>query len=243
MTLVQSGESERDNGDRIYPNSTRMGLEWTQAGKGELVRVLVVCIMLIGGIYTRMDAFAQTVCSVPSPNSMGARGKTKNEGLQQAGGMDTLRTLIEQRLSLMTDVARAKWNTGSAIEDPVREQQLLADIAVKSQSIGISSEWAKHFFRFQIEAAKEVQYCLFAQWTAQRRGSFADVPDLRSAIRPKLDRLTGELLKDLAREWPGLRRRLPAQKHSPLCELPTNETAICLALLPLSDGSIDSSGP
>jgi chorismate mutase len=150
--------------------------------------------------------------------------------------------LIDQRLSLMTDVARAKWNSGSAIEDPIREQQLLADVEVKARMVGISAEWAQHFFRFQIEAAKEVQYCLFAHWTAERQGPFPEVQDLRTGIRPKLDRLTDELLQELARQWPELRRRGLPEQNGLLSEQSTNSTATRLALLPLSDGSLQSYG-
>jgi hypothetical protein len=48
-----------------------------------------------------------------------------------------LTNLIEERLTVMTDVARAKWNTGSAIEDPQREQQLLAEVVAQAQKDGI----------------------------------------------------------------------------------------------------------
>jgi chorismate mutase len=148
--------------------------------------------------------------------------------------------LVEQRLSLMPEVARAKWNSGSAIEDPTREQQLLADVALKAPAVGISADWAQHFFRFQIEAAKQVQYCLFAQWTAERQGSFAQVADLRTEIRPKLDLLTTELLQELARQWPELSKRtLLEQKDSP-SQQSGDGTARRLAWLPLTDGSLQS---
>ena len=139
---------------------------------------------------------------------------------------------------MMTDVARSKWNNGSAIEDPVREQQLLADVGAKAQALGISVEWVQHFFRFQIEAAKEVQYCFFAQWTAAGQKPFPAVQDLRSVIRPRLDQLTVQILQELATEWPELLKRGSAEQNALLSAQSTNEIAKRLALLPLSDGSL-----
>jgi chorismate mutase len=158
----------------------------------------------------------------------------------QSSGANILRDLVEQRLSLMTEVAKAKWNSGSAIEDPTREQQLLADVAAKAQAAGISADWAQHFFRFQIEAAKQVQYCLFAQWTTERQGSFPQVADLRTEIRPKLDLLTGELLQELAKQWPELSKRAFLEQKDSQSQRSADWTAQRLAWLPLTDGSLQS---
>jgi len=75
-----------------------------------------------------------------------------------------LSDLIERRLALMEEVSKAKWNTGSAIEDPEREQKLLQDVEAKARQADLPPQWVQHFFRLQIEAAKLVQYQLFSQW-------------------------------------------------------------------------------
>lgn len=196
----------------------------------ELIRLLAIGALLIV-LHGGTCASAQMTCSV---------AHTESKGLEGNSGRNLLTGLIEERLSLMTGVARAKWNNGSAIEDPVREQQLLTDVGVKAQALGLSAEWAQHFFRLQIEAAKEVQYCLFAQWTAAAQKPFPEVQDLRTAIRPQLDRLTVQLLQELARQWPELSRTgLPEQHHLRSAQS-TNEIATSLAWLPLSDGSLQS---
>jgi hypothetical protein len=46
-------------------------------------------------------------------------------------------------MSALTDVAKTKWNSGSEIEDPIREQQLLSEVAVKAQTVGVPTEWAR----------------------------------------------------------------------------------------------------
>jgi chorismate mutase len=206
----------------------------TQAFKKErveLIRLLVVGTLWVAVLQGGTFASAQTTCSVTHTGSKVAKGTS---------GGNSLTGLIEQRLSLMTDVARAKWNNGSAIEDPVREQQLLTDVGSKAQPLGLPAEWAQHFFRLQIEAAKEVQYCLFAQWTAARQKPFPEVQDLRTTIRPELDRLTVELLQELARQWPQLSTRGLPEQNALRSAQSTNEIATHLAFLPLSDGSVQS---
>jgi chorismate mutase-like protein len=193
----------------------------------ELVRSLAIGTLLIAFLHGGPCVSAQMTCSV-----------TREE--VKAPGGNLLRGLIEERLSVMTDVARSKWNNGSVIEDPIREQQLLAEVGVKAQTLGISAEWAQHFFRFQIEAAKEIQYCLYAQWTAAGQKPFPAVQDLRTAIRPRLDQLTVQILQELATQWPELLKRGSPEQNGLLSAQSTNEIARRLALLPLSDGSLQS---
>ena len=101
----------------------------------ELIRLLAIGALLIV-LHGGTCASAQMTCSV---------AHTESKGLEGNSGRNLLTGLIEERLSLMTGVARAKWNNGSAIEDPVREQQLLTDVGVKAQALGLSAEWAQHF--------------------------------------------------------------------------------------------------
>jgi chorismate mutase-like protein len=206
----------------------------------EVTKLLLVGIFSIAVLHSTAHAAAKITCSPTHSEANILRAGNRHTASPHPPGASVLKKLIEQRLNLMSEVAKAKWNTGSAIEDPTREQQLLADVAVKASTAGISAEWAQHFFRFQIEAAKQVQYRLFAQWTAERRGPFPQVEDLRTDIRPKLDLLTAELLKELARQWPVLTQRgLPEQKDSS-SQPSANYTARRLAWLPFTDGSLQS---
>jgi hypothetical protein len=50
----------------------------------------------------------------------------------------------------------------------------------------------------QIAAAKRLQEDDFRRWEAERREPFADVPDLGAELRPRIDRLNGELVAALA---------------------------------------------
>lgn len=101
---------------------------------------------------------------------------------------------ICDRLELMHDVARWKWNAEKPIEDPDREQELLDRIAARAEQQGIDQALARAFFRDQIEAAKIVQRADFSEWTAAGATKFDGVPDLATVQRPKIDAATDRLL-------------------------------------------------
>ena len=153
--------------------------------------------------------------------------------------VEPLRKLLGERLALMPDVARHKWNTRSPIEDLARESQIIAGLQRDAEAVGIPAPWAERFFRGQIEAAKVIQRDLFARWEATGQGKFAGVPDLATAIRPRLDALTLELLRALAAAWPALadpkqQTRLAAALQ-PLRTAPgANARAVEVALAPLA---------
>lgn len=113
-------------------------------------------------------------------------------------GLERLRQLIDARLLLARDVARAKWNTKGPIEDLPREQRIIEGLGQRAAVLGLPSSWAESFFRAQIEASKTVQRELFAQWHETKAGRFEGTPDLAKDIRPALDALTPRLLSALA---------------------------------------------
>lgn len=119
--------------------------------------------------------------------------------------VDDVLALIDARLKLAPDVARAKWNSGGAIEDAAREAAIIAGLGRQAGQLGLPVDWAESFFRAQIEASKAVQRDLFERWRQQQAGKFADAPDLATTTRPKLDALTPRLLQALAQAWPLLR--------------------------------------
>jgi chorismate mutase len=124
-------------------------------------------------------------------------------------GIDPLMTLVglmHQRLDLIVEVARSKWNTGSSVEDLAREQSLADDVAGLAPRYGLDPQLAAKFFRAQIEAAKLVESALIARWTLTHAEAFADAADQRAALRPKIDRLTAQLLAALAAVAPALKR-------------------------------------
>jgi chorismate mutase len=177
---------------------------------------------------------AQVKCDFPGK-------KQSHRSVAAQGDLENLGRLMDARLAVMQDVARYKWNMHAQIEDPVREQKLLDSVRSQSEGMGLPSEWTLHFFREQIEAAKLVQYQLFAQWRKEHQGAFADAPDLSATIRPQLDALTPQLLQAISKSWP----KLVAGDGviDSIGDLKASRISTCaaqLAILPFVDGSIQA---
>jgi chorismate mutase len=102
-----------------------------------------------------------------------------------------------ERVQVADLVAAAKF-PDQPITDPVREQQVLDMAAAQAPKLGLDPAFAVRFFRDQIEAAKVVEYGLFARWTAHPDQVPAHKPDLATEVRPIIDRINGELLGELA---------------------------------------------
>jgi chorismate mutase len=68
--------------------------------------------------------------------------------------IDRLLRLTAQRLALMHDVARWKWNAGRPITDPERERELLQSVVVRGRQRGLGPDLVDPFFAAQLEAAR-----------------------------------------------------------------------------------------
>lgn len=136
-----------------------------------------------------------TGCTVPAPPTQ------RTEAVVAA---DRLLTLMQTRLELMHDVARWKWNAKQVVADPRREQQLLDRLVQQGWEHGLGSERTRAVFAAQIKAARMIQEADFHRWIEDQHGSFAHVPDLASAQRPRIDAVSSDLLKALAESQPFL---------------------------------------
>ncbi|KUO02482.1 chorismate mutase [Streptomyces caeruleatus] len=112
-------------------------------------------------------------------------------------GLTPLTDLFAERLLIADKVAAAKYGTDKPIDDPVREQQILDDVAARATGLGLDPDAVQAVFRDQIEANKLVQRGLYARWDAHPAERPAERPDLVKEVRPVLDRITTELLDTL----------------------------------------------
>ena len=110
--------------------------------------------------------------------------------------------LMDQRLALMTDVARHKWQCKTAIEDSVREQSIIDSRQREAAAQGLPARWAEAFFRAQIEAGKQLQREQFVLWERADSAPAGNALDLKTIIRPRLDKIDAQLLGALAMAWP-----------------------------------------
>ncbi|MEO1194170.1 MAG: gamma subclass chorismate mutase AroQ [Pseudomonadota bacterium] len=108
---------------------------------------------------------------------------------------DQVYGLIDARLELMQPVAAWKHDQGVAVEDKAREAVVLEKAVEAAVAQGIEPAGAEAFFRQQIEAAKEIQFCWLARWEEGAATPPAQVPDLKTEIRPQLIAIGAELLR------------------------------------------------
>lgn len=107
--------------------------------------------------------------------------------------------LMQQRLAVMPSVAAWKYANDVPVTDARREQQVLDATVAQAQRFGIDGAAARELFSLQIRMARDVQEHFIATWQA-RGGNDEPVRDLKTELRPELDRLGSELLSaiDLA---------------------------------------------
>lgn len=132
---------------------------------------------------------------------------TTRPGFALAAGtaLDTLLSLIGERLAVMPDVARHKYNSGAAVEDLPREAQVIEAVTAQAVEAGLDKTVAAKFFQAQIDASKMIQSQRIATWKAEGHAPFTGVPDLKTVIRPKLDALTPAMLVALKDALPELK--------------------------------------
>ena len=119
--------------------------------------------------------------------------------------IESLLKLMKQRMLLMHDVARAKWNAKTPLADPDREKAMLRELAEKGRALGLDPAFTSSFFAAQVEASKLMQRDDFRRWEAERRGPFTEALDLKRDLRPRIDALNSKLLTTLAKARPVLR--------------------------------------
>jgi chorismate mutase len=122
------------------------------------------------------------------------------EAALSQNAQDPLKALVEtsaHRLLIAKEVALAKWDEGTPVEDAPREEKVIASAVKDGASVGLEPASVASFFRAQIEANKVVQYALLADW--HRSGTApAHAPiNLVATIRPQLDQLQTALIAEL----------------------------------------------
>ncbi|GAA2672802.1 chorismate mutase [Streptomyces lunalinharesii] len=108
-----------------------------------------------------------------------------------------LAALSADRLATADLVAAAKWGTGSPIDDPAREREVLDAVAAQARQVGADPAATVRIFRDQIEANKLVQRGLYRRWAADPAQAPTSRPDL-ARVRAEINRINGELVRAVA---------------------------------------------
>ncbi|MEU7190643.1 chorismate mutase [Streptomyces sp. NPDC045470] len=146
--------------------------------------------------------------AVPAPASAGTastsavvRPATANSAPaappREADALRPLAALSARRLATADLVAAAKWGTGSPVDDPVREQQVLDAVARQAAELGTDPRWTARIFRDQIEANKTVQRGLHRRWAADPARAPGERPDL-GEVRKEINRVNDALVRAIA---------------------------------------------
>ena len=101
------------------------------------------------------------------------------------------------RLMIGEQVALAKWDSGKAVEDASREEQVIRDAVEDGVAKGLDEASVSNFFNAQIEANKFVQYALLADWHRAGKAPEHAPVDLVKNIRPQLDEVQESLIAEL----------------------------------------------
>ena len=115
-------------------------------------------------------------------------------------GRDVLQRLVEtsaQRLVIAEQVALAKWDNGTPVEDASREAVVIASAVRAAESRGLDQTTVSNFFRAQIEANKLLQYSLLAEWRRIGKAPDHKPVNLANTIRPELDEVDAALIAEL----------------------------------------------
>jgi cyclohexadienyl dehydratase len=105
--------------------------------------------------------------------------------------------LINERLSLMEQVAAYKWINEQPIAVPERETLVISNAVRDGLQYGITTDSSSAFFSAQIVAAKIIQQCWFDRWEEDKPPETAE--DLAGVVRPKLISLGREIVSRLAK--------------------------------------------
>jgi cyclohexadienyl dehydratase len=131
------------------------------------------------------------ICALP----LCANGQTRFIDVQD--GTASLFRAMDERLSLMPAVAANKWHSRAAIADPERERVVAERAGDLASSMGLDRETVRTLFELQIAVARDVQSALHGRWRDRGYDFGTEVPSLQTTIRPRLDQITGEILRAL----------------------------------------------
>jgi len=94
---------------------------------------------------------------------------------------------IDERLTLMRDVAAAKWLSGAPILDAAREAVVLQYVTERAGSLGLDPVTTQAFFAGQIGLARAVQQRWHDEWKQAGHCAPCDEPAGLQAVRERID--------------------------------------------------------
>ena len=151
-----------------------------------------------GGRSGALGAFVAVYCAISGCTSLPAAKfdppaaapstvQAPSAEFADAKAAQSLVQAIDDRLTIMRDVAAAKWLSGASILDSAREAIVLQQVAVRAQSLGLDPVTTQAFFAEQIRLARDVQQRWHDEWKQAGRCAPCDVPAGLQAVRERID--------------------------------------------------------
>ncbi|EPH7220056.1 chorismate mutase [Serratia marcescens] len=113
-----------------------------------------------------------------------------------ADGGAAIGELVNQRLSLMKDVAGYKAQQHLPIEDLAQEAKVLANAQAEAGRLGLEPASIRPFITAQMDAAKAIQYRYRADWLASPESDWQPRP--LAQVRVEIGQLSSRILQRLA---------------------------------------------
>jgi cyclohexadienyl dehydratase len=124
----------------------------------------------------------------------------------ESSRVDRVLRLEDERLSLMPAVAAWTWQHRAAVSDPARERVVILAAAKLGRPLGLAAGPLERLFELQVRLARDEESALQGRWRRSGYDFAGRAPDLKSELRPRLDRLTHDLLRALYLAAPAFAR-------------------------------------
>lgn len=165
---------------------------WHQIHKGVAMKrtlsLLLSGVMLTGSV----DAFA------------GITYQAKGQELTQVQAQSQINLcllLIQQRLEIEHQIAKAKWNQNLLPTYPSNETQELQLLSSQGVKLGLDGEWVNQFFQNLFQATYRVQSVDIANWKQNNEPAFDPVLELNDDLNNYVFQLNLDLLYALANTY------------------------------------------
>lgn len=149
-----------------------------------LVLVAAGCVIAGCAATQAVQADASAIANAPVSSTTRAPGAE----FYDAKAAQSLVQAIDERLTLMRDVAAVKWLSGAPIRDAAREADVLQRVAVRAESLGLDSVSTQAFFAGQIGLARAVQQRWHDEWKQAGHCAPCDEPAGLQVLRERIDK-------------------------------------------------------
>ena len=153
-------------------------------GFGALLALVAVACVISGCVATRS---ANTAAAAATRASAADNGAIPPAEFADARAAHSLVQAIDERLTIMRDVAAAKWVAGAPILDAAREAVVLQQVAARAQALGLDPVTTQAFFAEQIRLARDVQQRRHDEWKLAGRCARCEEPAGLQVVRERID--------------------------------------------------------